>query len=63
MLMARQKVKGHKRRIEGKLRKVKFYIRKKRPSKGKKRIVSKKLIRFKPRRAVRDEYGQIIDYK
>lgn len=61
--MIRQKVKGHKRRVEGKLRKVKSYTRKKRPSKGKKRIIGKKLIRFKPRRAIRDEYGHIIRYK
>lgn len=61
--MAKQKVKGHKRRIEGKLKSVKSYIRKQRKRSGKGKL-GKKLIKFKPRRAVRDTYtGEIIAFK
>ncbi len=67
--MAKEQVKGHTRTVEGRVKTVKKYSRKKRGSPGGKRIVSKKLIRFKPRvvrfkprRPVRDVYGQIRGY-
>ena len=68
--MVSEQVVGHKRKVEGKIKTIKGYKRHKRGSPGSKRTVSKKLIKFrprivkfKPRRPVRDKYGQIRGYR
>ncbi len=65
-----QQVKGHRRRADGRWKTITRYTRKHRGSPGKKRVVGSKLIRFKPRivkfrprRPVRDVYGQIRGYR
>lgn len=61
--MAKQKVKGHSRYIEGGWKTVKPYTRKERKRSGKGKLYPK-LIRVKPRRAIRDRFtGEIIGFK
>lgn len=61
--MAKQKVKGHRRYIEGGWKTVKPYTRKERKRSGKGKLY-KKQIRYKPKRAIRDTFtGEIIGWK
>ena len=61
--MVTEKVGGYTRIDRGQKIKVPDYRRKKRPSHGSKRIKDKKPIRYKPKTAVRDQYGHIVGYK